>query len=551
MDVMEEKGEVKSYDHQICNGLEISKLFSTFYIIMLVAPMQSGKTGIIYETLKRILKNNINRYHRQYEVGPDEPNGEDDPDELDFIHPDNMFIFTGLSSCDWKKQTQSRFPEFLKENIMHRVDFAKIASTKLITIRDAVFVFDEVHIASRPDQTLRKSLRTMGLNNAEDFKNRNIKVLQVSATPNGCLNDLTDDRCPLSTISHVKFYEPPSGYVWADQLDLRQGKQLCDANSSVMTRKVQRAIHEVADALDTFEEPRYCVIRTASEALATRTENHFKELRGEFTYEYKSINQTNPDHDFLKSMPAKHTIVWLQEFFRCSSTLDKTYIRVMCERPSHIKNEATQSQSLAGRAHGFHDAIDMIIFCDINTIRNYKLAFDEKFKIWTSPSTRTNPSTGNSESTGTFNDMGSSRRQPTATSHVTRIIFKYNPAIIYPSAPRALNNQECFYENTVGEYIKELKERNTSSLGRKPGPRGLRTVANVNGFYLQAFRNRKEVLSVDTIKDERNYGIGANGWCRRFVCYGDTNDITTLSIVLIHKTFMTQPDPIDHSGERI
>ena len=47
------------------------------------------------------------------------------------VHPDNIFIITGISSTDWKEQTKARFPTALKDNIYHSGELAKKLKLRL------------------------------------------------------------------------------------------------------------------------------------------------------------------------------------------------------------------------------------------------------------------------------------------------------------------------------------------------------------------------------------------------------------------------------------
>ena len=67
--------------------------------IMVVAKTQSGKTGSMLATIKKYLEDTNN-----------------------LIPIENIYIITGLSSCEWKKQTKDRAPESIQARVYHRCE---------------------------------------------------------------------------------------------------------------------------------------------------------------------------------------------------------------------------------------------------------------------------------------------------------------------------------------------------------------------------------------------------------------------------------------------
>jgi hypothetical protein len=89
---------------------------------LVVAETQMGKTGIMQALTYEFVKN-------------------------DNIDPNNILILTGLSSCEWVKQTKERFIDMIKPNIFHRNTIKKFTE-KLATENNLLIFFDEVHIAN-------------------------------------------------------------------------------------------------------------------------------------------------------------------------------------------------------------------------------------------------------------------------------------------------------------------------------------------------------------------------------------------------------------------
>ena len=132
--------------------------------LLIVAETQMGKTGII-QALTRIFVEENN------------------------IEPLNILILTGLSSTEWVKQTQNRFIEMIRPNIFHRNTMHKFQEI-LQTKNDLLLILDEVHIASELKNNMGKIFKECGLLNINNLTERNIKFIQVSATPDATLTEL-------------------------------------------------------------------------------------------------------------------------------------------------------------------------------------------------------------------------------------------------------------------------------------------------------------------------------------------------------------------------
>ena len=99
IEVLKLKGTSVIYDNQQQCSLEIvAKLHNKKNInIMVVAKTQSGKTG----TMIALIKNYLN-------------------DTTNLIPIENIYIITGLSSCEWVEQTKNRMPKSVQKRVFHR-----------------------------------------------------------------------------------------------------------------------------------------------------------------------------------------------------------------------------------------------------------------------------------------------------------------------------------------------------------------------------------------------------------------------------------------------
>ena len=70
--------------------------------IMVVSKTQSGKTGSMCATIKQYLEDTNN-----------------------LIPIENIYIITGLSSCEWKEQTKERMPAIVQSRVFHISELPK------------------------------------------------------------------------------------------------------------------------------------------------------------------------------------------------------------------------------------------------------------------------------------------------------------------------------------------------------------------------------------------------------------------------------------------
>ena len=134
---------------------------------MVLAKTQSGKTGSMCATIKKLLE------------------------ETTLVIPiENIYIITGLSSVEWKEQTKERIPESIQRRVYHRCELPTTFSDEIKTKSNTLIIMDEIQVACKKNQTIFKSFDSAGLLNIEKLYNDDIKILKFTATPDGTIYDL-------------------------------------------------------------------------------------------------------------------------------------------------------------------------------------------------------------------------------------------------------------------------------------------------------------------------------------------------------------------------
>ena len=347
----------KVHDAVLCNDCE------TLYT-MVLAETQSGKTGSMMEVTKRAI---------EYCSTP----------------PKNIFIITGLSSTEWKEQTQSRFPDIMKDNIFHNTDVEGKLEISLCGKQNVLIIIDEMHMAAKETQTIAKTFRKCNLDNPDFMFKNHVRIVEYSATPDGTLRD----RLHLQERSKILMAEPGQGYVGPFQLldrgSVFQAKDLSDKSNVA-------ELH--SHIMSSFGEPKYHIIRVFTQKKKKEQISlNFDELACIGGFDTKTYQQKDGDivdlNDLLSTPPARHTFIFIKDMLRCAKTLVKTNIGVVYERLAKSVNDTAIIQGLLGRMTGYDVPDNISVFTNIETIERYRQLWETDFDIekvrWNSNTSKT------------------------------------------------------------------------------------------------------------------------------------------------------------------
>lgn len=342
---------------------QANKIYKDFYDIdcdkkiltLIVAETQMGKTGIIQALTYEFVKN-------------------------DNINPLNMFILTGLSSCEWVKQTKERFIDMIRPNIFHRNTIGKFAES-LKTLNDMIIFLDEVHIATELKNEIGRTFLSCGLLSIKNLIERNIKIIQISATPDIALSELYKWD---ETNYNVSIIKSPDNYI---------GIQKLLDNNQIYEYKSLTDIKNVIEIKQTIQIKygnnfKYHLLRVQTNLgdsyITMNNINKVFDDNDKFLVRnYFIDNEIDATEDlndlYLDNKPNKHTIIIIKEKIRCSYTINKTNIGILYERKAEtIQNETTIIQGFLGRACGYYDNSNrnIIIYTNLDIVAAYILKID-------------------------------------------------------------------------------------------------------------------------------------------------------------------------------
>ena len=364
-----EKG-TKIFENQTKVAKEIVDIFKKGSIIntMVVSPTQSGKTGIICETIRYFVKETNISYK-------------------------NIYIITGLSSVEWKIQTKNRLPDKLRKRVYHRNDLLDRFYRDIERKRNVLIILDEIQIASSKNQTIHKVFDELNYMNLKTLLKKDVKFLEITATPNGCIYDLMKWG---DEFTHKIIVQPPESYTSCfklfDEGRVKQFRDLCENQKDKETGEYIHAIDNVEELKNTIDEfykddPRFHFIRTKAAELQDKTINNFKEVFGE-SVNIKSFDFDNEEDDInniVCEKPKEHTFIFIKEKLRCAKTIEnKNLVGIYYERyTKSIPDDDIIIQGMLGRATGYNDNGDSIIYTNVPSIDKYKKLLETNFNDMT------------------------------------------------------------------------------------------------------------------------------------------------------------------------
>ena len=465
--------------------------------IMVVSKTQSGKTGSMCATIKQYLEDTSN-----------------------LIPIENIYIITGLSSCEWKDQTKERMPESIQTRVFHRCELPNTFVDEIKDKRNILIIMDEIQVAAKKGQTIYKTFKNAGLLNKSKLYENDIKILEYTATPDGTIYDLMKWNDASSKI----LADVGDGYISSFNLlqmgRVKQYKELCgyDKETGEVDEEVFENIQEIKNDIDNYSNPLYHIIRTKNGPEQDLTIQNFKKIFNVDTYNFIKCDRESEIEDINKTLiikPERHTFIFIKEMLRCAKTLKKKFIGILYDRYSKNPDDTTIIQGLVGRDTGYDNNGISICYTNINSIERYeelwKSNFEDKTIKWNSKTTKyTN---GILSGKNTFNDPKDYDGFLVASDDSDEI---KEPVI------KKFKTQEEAKEY----YNKELKEKIE---GRGPN----KIKPNNDGYYEATIRSNKKIYTCDEVKCERRQGLTENNY-RFYPCYEVVNDKSTLQWWFIH-----------------
>ena len=251
--------------------------------IMVLSKTQSGKTGSMCATIKKYLE---------------------DSDNL--IPIENIYIITGLSSCEWKEQTKERMPESIQSRVFHRSELPKTFVDEIKDKKNILIIMDEIQVAAKKDQTIFKTFENAGLLNKSKLYQNDIKILEYTATPDGTIYDLMEWK----DASNKILADVGDGYISSYDLlqmgRVKQYKELCGYDiynyiRDLYKKSIKKLLEESSEELlEKLLEESSQDIKMISDFIINSAKDHIMYNKEFNTTSYNELIQQNNLEKYIK-----------------------------------------------------------------------------------------------------------------------------------------------------------------------------------------------------------------------------------------------------------
>lgn len=443
------------YENQMEKAIEIQSAFvDGALLVMFIASPQYGKTGCAQYLMYLMTTHS---------------------DDATMVHPDNVYIITGMSDKDWREQTKARMLPMFRERVYHRNDLYKITD-EIKNKKGCLIVVDECHFGTEKNQTLHGCLKSAGLLDRNVLIEHDIKLLFVSATPGNVLVD-AQGWGPMYQRTIIADY----GTKYTSFKTLLHE----DRVKHILNLADKKDVNELLDTIEKrWSTPRYHIIRASD--IQLKNDVFKKEIikRGYMTSLHNSRDRITKEQldNMMNNQPAKHHFIFIKSFWRAAKTLNDAFIGVCHEKTNDY---SVAAQGLAGRLLGYgkqHGDEAPLIYTNVIAIEEYVNWFNNKCNYYMSKKYTT-----------------------TNLKVIKGLIKKKTDSTVYPPLVKNLHEVKMEHNKcTVSELIKHgyVKEVPSDAL----------LVTQIKWYTLQAFKTEFGLVSIPAGAEELSKMMKNNGF---------------------------------------
>jgi len=348
---------------------EIIKHFSNGkHVVCLIAQPGVGKTGVALELGYKVATH---------------------PDDNIIVETENIHTHCGMNDVEWKEQYERNMLSSLTKNISHRSIIRK-SERQLHDLTNGLIITDECHIASGKSMSQSKVLREAGLLNIDNLAHKNNKLCDISATPEGILEDIKKwgNKAAIVILKPGPIYKG-----FQDMMDEHRIRNAPELNTQT----------DVANFLNIFEM-RYAGHPKRFFPMRGLTGDVLDNIRtvairmGWVVIHHDSVYTIENVDELMSTAPVKHTIISIKEYWRASKRLIRTHIGGTYEKPPKKRNTSATSQGLTARqcdnytyeGEWLNPELRPLHYCDLTAIEEYVNWFNNGGDYAISPYTSAN-----------------------------------------------------------------------------------------------------------------------------------------------------------------
>lgn len=293
--------------------------------VVLVAQPGVGKTGTILEVLRQFGQHNDPKWQS---------------------HINDMLLLTGMSDTEWTRTVADGTLPIFEKIIHHRAMLRRDArnAPAMSTMRNGLIITDECHVAAQEGQTISTALKNAGLSSIPALRERNMRMLDVSATPEGVLADLLKWR----EHTAVVVLQPDDTYKGFQSMK-SDGRLL---NSKDFDLEKQEDAHRLMKIFDDrykdCSTKKYFAFRISSDTARGNIRNAC--LRLGWDHENHDSKDRVEDIDaVMEKPPVKHKVFFVKGFWRASKRIVRQHVGGSYEAPTIRPDDTSKSQGLTAR----------------------------------------------------------------------------------------------------------------------------------------------------------------------------------------------------------
>jgi len=318
---LERRGAKVVYANQATAAMKIVEHFRSGKVwVVLVAPPGAGKTGVILEVLRQFGQHN----------GADQ------------IHVDDMLLITGMSDTDWASTMKDGTLPILHKTVHHRAMLGRKEGMR--DMRNGIIVTDECHVACLEDQTIDKKLEAAGLKSIPALEERNMRMLDVSATPEGVLADLKRWREKTAVVV-LETDEKYKGFQSMKDEGRLRSSQAYDLENLDKAKELLQLL----DDRYRGSTKKYFAFRVTSLTARGNIATACSSLGWDVPQNHDSQDRILDVDTMMEAAPAKHKVLFVKGFWRASKRLVRKHVGGTYESPTVRADDTSKSQGLTAR----------------------------------------------------------------------------------------------------------------------------------------------------------------------------------------------------------
>jgi len=247
-----------------------------------------------------------------------------------------------MSDVEWKKNMQSAmFPSY-KDNIYHRGELSKI-EPQIAMLTNGFIANDECHIASGKNMTMSQMIKRVGITNVDYARQKKLKILQVSATPDSVLWDLK------AWGANARVVKLKTGQSYKGFRTMLNESRIQPMPKFKNIQDVRIFFQSWENRYATCPTKKYFPIRLLKKSVDLM--GWFKTIALECrwdTVQYDSGEKIDIDNK-MKHAPENHTIIFVKDYWRASKRIERIHVGGCLEEPPGLRNVTSTSQGLIAR----------------------------------------------------------------------------------------------------------------------------------------------------------------------------------------------------------